>query len=123
MTDMTTICTHAQHGALTADIGSHAAKPTALTDGLTEASRTVWAGGPEQRIDTGLWECGVGDFSAERLGYTEICTILSGRVTIEVDGQEDEEFGPGDIMVMPSGWRGIWRVHAPLRKHYTIVQD
>ncbi|MFT4232723.1 MAG: cupin domain-containing protein [Leucobacter sp.] len=118
---MTTIIpTRAAHGTAAADLGPHAPKPTALTEGLTEASSTVWASG---RIDTGLWECTPGDFTAERSGYTEICTILSGRVTIEVDGEEPEEFGPGDVMVMPSGWKGVWRVHEPLRKHYTTIDD
>ncbi|WP_449283085.1 cupin domain-containing protein [Leucobacter sp.] len=116
----TTIPTHAAHGTAAADLGAHAPKPTATTPGLTEAAASTWSNG---RIDTGLWECTPGDFTAERNGYTEICTILSGRVTIEVDGQDPEEFGPGDVMVMPSGWKGVWRVHEPLRKHYTTIDD
>jgi hypothetical protein len=46
-----------------------------------------------------------------------------GRVTIEADGAEPVEFGPGDVMVMPSGWRGVWRVHEPVRKHFTTILD
>lgn len=118
MTD--TVITHALHDTSSADLGEAMPKPTAITSGLTEASRSIWTDG---RIDTGLWECGSGDFTAERNGYTEICTILSGRVTIEVEGQEPEQFGPGDVMVMPSGWKGVWRVLEPLRKHYTTIED
>jgi hypothetical protein len=103
-----------------AEIGEHTPKPTAVTPGLTEASREIWA---DAKIDTGIWECTTGDFSAERNGYTEICTILSGSVTLEVEGQAPEHFGPGDIFVTPSGWKGLWRVHEPLRKHYTIITD
>lgn len=117
---MTTIRTRSAHDTVALDLGTHAPKPTALTAGLTEAAVSTWSNG---RIDTGLWECSPGDFTAERTGYTEICTILSGRVTVEVDGQDPEEFGPGDVMVMPSGWRGVWRVHEPLRKHYTTIGD
>ena len=84
---------------------------------------SVWVGGIGDKIDTGLWECTSGVFTAERNGYTEICTILTGRVTIEVEGDEPEEFGPGDVMVIPSGWKGTWRVHEPLRKHYTTIND
>ena len=115
-----TVLTHAAHDTAAADLGAHAPKPTALTDALTEASTTVWSG---DRIHTGLWECTPGVFTAERNGYTEICTILAGRVTIEVEGQAPEEFGPGDVMVMPSGWKGVWRVHEPLRKHFTTIDD
>ncbi|MBL3699818.1 cupin domain-containing protein [Leucobacter luti] len=120
---MTTIPTLSVHHTAAADLGPHAAKPTATTAGMTEAAVSVWTGGSQNRIDTGLWECTVGDFTATRVGYTEICTILSGRVTIEVAGEAPEEFGPGDVMVMPSGWAGTWRVHEPLRKHYTTIQD
>lgn len=115
-----TILTYAAHDTAAIQLPPHAPKPTATTEGLTESGASVWAAGG---IDTGLWECNVGSFTAKREGYTEICTILSGRVTLEVAGQEDEEFGPGDIMVMPSGWEGTWHVTEPLRKHYTTIQD
>lgn len=117
---MTTIPTHAIHNTAAADLGPHAPKPTSIEGEQTEAAISVWQAGG---IDTGLWECTPGVFTAERNGYSEICTILSGRVTIEVVGAEPEEFGPGDVMVMPSGWRGTWRVHEPLRKHYTTIND
>lgn len=120
---MSTIHTFAAHDTAAADLGAHAAKPTATTAGMTEAAMSVWSGGSNDRIDTGLWECTPGVFPATREGYTEICTILSGRVTLEVAGAEPEEFGPGDVMVMPSGWTGTWHVHEPLRKHYTTIQD
>ena len=101
-------------------IGEHTPKPTALTEGLTEASTTVWK---DDRIETGLLECTPGRFSARRDGYTEICTILSGSVTVTEEGGQPVRFGPGDVMVMSSGWVGEWLVHEPLRKHYTTVQD
>lgn len=117
---MSSVKTFQEHDTSAVTVGEHAAKPTALTENLTEAARSVWSAGP---IDTGLWECTAGSFTAERNGYTEICTILSGSVTLEVDGQKSDVFGPGDIMVMPSGWKGTWHVHEPLRKHYTIITD
>lgn len=117
---MSQILTHATHDTASADLGPHDPKPTAVTAGLTEASVSTWS---DDRIDTGLWECTAGTFTAERNGYTEICTILSGRVFLEVEGQEPEEFGPGDVMIMPSGWKGVWRVTEPVRKHYTNIQD
>lgn len=120
---MITIHTLSSHNTADADLGAHAAKATSIEGNQTEAAVSVWVGGTGDKIDTGLWECTAGVFTAERIGYTEICTILSGRVTLEVEGAEPEEFGPGDIMVMPSGWKGVWRVHEPLRKHYTTIND
>ncbi|MCA0346029.1 MAG: cupin domain-containing protein [Actinobacteria bacterium] len=34
-----------------------------------------------------------------------------------------QRFEAGDVFVTPSGWKGVWRVHETLRKHYTIVND
>ena len=44
--------THFLRDANHATIGTHAAKPTAVTPGLTEASLEIWA---DARIDTGIW--------------------------------------------------------------------
>lgn len=117
------IRTHSVHHTGATDLGAHSPKPSSIEGDQTEAFVSVWTGGARSEIDTGLWECTPGVFTAERIGYTEICTILSGRVTIEVEGEVPEEFGPGDVMVMPSGWVGVWRVHEPLRKHYTKIDD
>lgn len=120
---MAKIRTLSSHNTDAVDLGAHSLKPSSIEGNQTEAAISVWVGGTDNRIDTGLWECTAGAFTAERIGYTEICTILSGRVTIEVEGEAPEEFGPGDLMVMPSGWMGVWRVHEPLRKHYTKIDD
>lgn len=117
---MDTIATIAALNTAATDLGPHAAKPTATTDDVTEASVDIWTSG---LVETGLWECTPGSFTATREGYTEICTILSGRVSLEVEGQGTIVFGPGDVMVMPSGWVGIWHVHEHVRKHYTIIHD
>lgn len=117
---MSTILTHAIHNTAAVDLGEHSPKATSIEGNLTEASLPLWG---NDRINTGLWECSPGSFGAERIGYSEVCTILSGRVTLEVEGQDPEEFGPGDVFVTPSGWKGVWRVHEPLRKHYTIIND
>ena len=114
------IDTTAAHRTSELELGPHLPKPTATTPGVTEASRDIWSDG---RVDTGIWECTPGEFRATREGYTEICTILSGRVTLQADGGEPIEFCPGDVLVTPSGWAGTWRVHEVVRKHYTIIPD
>ncbi len=114
------IRTYSIHDAASAAIGPHTPKPTSITEGQTEAALTLWA---HERIDTGIWECTPGSFTAERNGYTEICTILSGSVTLEVEGQQPERLQAGDVFVMPSGWKGVWHVHETLRKHYTTIDD
>lgn len=114
------IKTYGITGSLDAQMGPHAPKPTAVTEGQTEASLSIWEGG---KISTGLWECTPGTFTATRDGYTEICTILTGTVTIEVEGEENVTYGPNDVIVMPSGWAGLWHIHETVGKHFTIIND
>ncbi|WP_430647397.1 cupin domain-containing protein [Agromyces sp. GXS1127] len=102
------------------DLGELAPKPTALTRGLLEASASIWTAAG---LDVGYWECTPGRFTAVRDGYTEICQLLAGRVTIEVDGEAPATLAAGDTLVMPSGWRGVWDVHEHVRKLYVIVDD
>ncbi|MEB4615330.1 cupin domain-containing protein [Leucobacter sp. M11] len=110
----------ALHGAATAELGPFAPKATAITPGVADATRPIWSGGA---VQTGIWECEPGSFTGFRDGYAEICVFLSGRVTVQGEGDEPIEFGPGDVLVMPSGWRGVWHVHERLRKHYTSITD
>lgn len=105
--------------ALNAPIGEHQPKLTATTPGVTEASLTFWE---EGKVSAGIWESTPGKFPGVREGYTEICIILSGRATIEVEGEEPKEFGPGDVFVTPDGWAGEWTVHEPIRKQWVVVQ-
>ncbi|HEY1105901.1 cupin domain-containing protein [Agromyces endophyticus] len=102
------------------DLGPAVPKPTALTEGVLEASGSLWE---VPGIDVGYWECTPGRFAAAREGYTEVCQFLSGSVTIEVDGEEPVTFGAGDTLITPSGWRGVWDVHETVRKLYVIIDD
>lgn len=106
----------------TAEVGPHTAKPTALTADVTEAVAALWADAG-QGIDVGIWECTPGTFTARRDDYTEVCVLLSGRVTLEVDGQDPLTLSAGDYFVTPRGWVGTWHVHETVRKVYVIVAD
>ena len=102
------------------DLGERSPKATAVTDGVFEASDSLWG---RAGLDVGYWECTPGRFTATRDGYTEICQILSGRVSVEVDGEAPVTLEAGDTLVMPSGWCGVWVVHETVRKLYVIVDD
>lgn len=108
--------------ATSAAVGEFKPKPTALTEGLEEASREVWSAAGGQ-FNAGIWEATPGSFTATRAGYHEVCQILSGRVTIEVEGEDPIELVAGDTFVTPSGWKGIWHVHETVRKTYVIIQE
>lgn len=97
-------------------------KPTALTPDLMEASATVWDSADGQ-ASVGVWECSTGSFTARRDGYTEICQLLAGSVTIDTEGGDSVTLTAGDTVVMPEGWAGVWHVHEPLRKTYVIINS
>lgn len=103
-----------------ADLGTPKPKPTATTPGVAEATAPLWTSGG---VEVGFWECSPGSFTARRDGYTEICQLLSGSVTIETSGGRSAELRAGDTLVMPSGWEGVWHVHETLRKTYVTIDD
>jgi uncharacterized protein len=94
-------------------------KPTSLTD-QREASLSVWSGGSTQ---AGVWECGPGEFTADRSNETEVCHIVAGSGTVTGADGVSADIGPGSVLVLPKGWRGTWRVTETIRKTYVIVGD
>ncbi|WP_042434667.1 cupin domain-containing protein [Streptacidiphilus anmyonensis] len=107
------------HRAEKAELGAFAPKPTSTTEGQQEALCTVWTA-PEG-VEAGVWEATPGRFTATREGYHEVCQILSGRATVTPTGGEPVEIGPGDTLVTPAGWTGVWEVHETLRKTYVTI--
>lgn len=65
------------------------------------------------------WSCPVSEFEWEYT-QTEKCLILEGKVTVtdNPDRGQSISFGPGDYVVFPEGLKCIWKVTAPVRKHY-----
>lgn len=94
------------------------AKPTSLT-GQHESTLEAWLGAPN--ASTGVWECEPGEFTAERIGVTEVCHIVSGNAIVEGDDGASAEIGPGSLLVLPDGWRGRWIVRESIRKTYTMI--
>ena len=41
-------------------------------------------------------------------------------VTIRGQGDAERKLGPGDLLVLPQGWRGEWILHEKTRKLYVI---
>src|SRR5688500_15339642 len=64
---------HAPH----VDLPAPKPKPTSITNQF-ESTVTLWDGGP---IAAGVWECGPGEFTADRSTTTEVCHIISGSGT------------------------------------------
>lgn len=63
-----------------------------------------------------VWSCGVSTFDWS-YSDQETCYLLEGAVTVESDS-ESVSFGKGDLVVFPEGLSCVWKVKAPVRKHY-----
>lgn len=48
----------------------------------------------------------------------ETAYILEGEVTVTADNGESVSFGPGDLVIFPSGLKCTWHVKKALKKHY-----
>lgn len=101
------------------DLGTPQPKPTTIEGNQVEAAKTLWTSA-DGKVEVGVWECSPGRFSAVRDTNSEICHIISGRVTMRGQGDAERKLGPGDLLVLPQGWRGEWILHEKTRKLYVI---
>ena len=105
---------------LSRDIGAFAPKPTSFVGDQQEASVVLWTS-PDGRMETGIWECTPGRFTADRTKIAEICHILTGRVSLHDEDGTSRDIGAGEMFVLPLGWRGEWTIHERTRKIYTMI--
>ncbi|WYI67573.1 cupin domain-containing protein (plasmid) [Thioclava sp. GXIMD4216] len=103
--------------ALTTDLGAFSPLEGALTEGMSEAAKTLWSSA-DGRVELGLWACTAGQFELEMEGGSEFCHFLQGRLRVVQPDGRHTEYGPGDALMMPLGWRGRWEVLEPIRKIY-----
>jgi uncharacterized cupin superfamily protein len=66
-----------------------------------------------------IWEKEVSTFDWH-YDTKETCYILEGQVTVEPKDGIPVEFGAGDYVSFPEGMDCVWRVKAPVRKHYSF---
>lgn len=67
---------------------------------------------------TGVWSCTPGRLTDVEVDETFV--VLSGRATIEPDGGDAVEVGPGDVCVLAAGTATTWTIHETLHKVYVI---
>lgn len=61
-----------------------------------------------QHVAVGYWEGEPGTVGFERWPYTEICSILTGKVGLRDSEGHEITFGPGEGFVVPKDWKGEW---------------
>lgn len=97
-------------------------KPTSVEGNQVEAHQAFWST-PDGNMEVGIWECTAGRFVTERLDSSEVCHFISGRLELtDADGTVTA-FGPGDVVVLPKGWKGEWKLLDRVRKLYFIISE
>ena len=73
-----------------------------------------------RRSSIGVWELTPG--TVTDIEVDEVFVVLSGRATVEVDGDDRVlDFGPGSIGRFSAGARTRWTVTETLRKIYILL--
>ncbi|MEU9038554.1 cupin domain-containing protein [Streptomyces sp. NPDC048352] len=92
--------------------------PAQIVSGAPVVTGKVLWESPDGSQIRGIWQITPGvvtDTEAD-----ELFVVVSGRATIEVEGGETLEVGPGSACVLREGDRTTWTVHETLRKAYHI---
>lgn len=96
-------------------------QPTAESlTGETKTRSHVFFTEDEKKLTSGTWECEPCSSRWEFTTRGEFIHVLSGRMTVERDGEEAQELSAGSSAVFPIGWCGTWTVHETLRKVFVI---
>ncbi|MGP9021444.1 cupin domain-containing protein [Streptomyces sp. BR1] len=79
--------------------------------------KVLWES-PDGKQIRGIWQITPGVVTD--IEANELFVVVSGRATVEVEGGDILEIGPGDVCVLREGDRTTWTVHETLRKAYHI---
>ncbi|MYM84571.1 DUF861 domain-containing protein [Duganella sp. FT50W] len=73
-------------------------------------------------VSAGVWACEKGSW---RIAFgpnkDEYFYVLEGRCRVINEAGDIAEAGPGDALVIPANFKGVFEVVEPVRKHYVIV--
>lgn len=78
---------------------------------------------PSGMLSAGEWRCEPGRwriaFAANKMEYFH---VLSGSLCIESEAGDCTNFQAGEGGVIPAGFRGVFTVLTPVRKHYVVLE-
>lgn len=104
--------------------GAASAEPIAA-DRVVEGApvaRTALDYERDGKVYAGEWSAGVG---AWRVVYDEweFCHVLEGACELEPDGGAAQRYAAGDSFIIEPGFKGVWRVLAPMKKRFVVRYD
>ncbi|MCU1527013.1 MAG: transcriptional regulator [Frondihabitans sp.] len=76
----------------------------------------------DRSIVSGIWESEPGVSRWEFITRGELIHVVSGRMTVQRDGDEPEEISAGATAYFPLGWTGVWNVQEKVRKFFVVYK-
>jgi uncharacterized cupin superfamily protein len=76
---------------------------------------------PSPHVVVGFWTGAPGEITLDPWPYTEVCSILSGRVAIRDQEGGQLEFGAGEAFLVPRGFVGQWITVEPASKMFVAI--
>jgi uncharacterized protein len=78
---------------------------------------------PTGEVFAGVWACEVGSWKIEfGAQEDEFFFVTEGRCRIIDEAGKACEAGPGDALVIPAGFKGVFEVLEAMKKHYVIIE-
>lgn len=74
------------------------------------------------RTMVGYWTGEPGTVSFDNWPYTEVCSILTGKVAVEDWAGKRLEFSPGEGFIVPKGFKGRWVTLEPSTKIFIAIE-
>jgi uncharacterized protein len=91
-----------------------------ISAGWQEAEYLCYETGAE-KVSVGFWTGEPGSIVLDPWPYTEVCSILTGRVAIRDRAGGERVFGPGEGFIVPKGWAGIWDTIESSSKIFAMI--
>lgn len=92
----------------------------AVSSGWSEAEHRCYST-QSKSVTVGFWTGAPGSATLDPWPYTEVCSILSGRVAIRDHAGQERVFGPGEGFIVPKGWAGVWNTLEPSSKFFVMI--
>ena len=88
-------------------------------------ARPFVKGALDGAVSCGSWACSPGGWNSPNpRPSTEWFYVLGGRGAVTDPDGVEHAFGPGDVVILPEGWRGRWDIHEHIHKVWlTLTHD
>ncbi|WP_338695424.1 cupin domain-containing protein [Streptomyces sp. Q6] len=93
--------------------------PAQIVSGAPVVTGAVLWESPDGKQLRGIWQITPGVVTDTEAN--ELFVVVSGRATVEIEGGDTLQLGPGTAAVLREGDRATWTVHETLRKAYHIT--